>query len=124
MCLRARLLKRFCLNFYLVTVSFFYVFADAVKDDAFLHNIRQLTFEGVRSGEGYFSADGQKMIYQSESVPNNPFYQIQLLDFKTGDNRLLSTGIGKSTCAWTHPSGNKFLYSSTHLDSNSKTLQD
>lgn len=123
MCLRARLLKRFCLNFYLFAVSFFYVFADAVKDDAFLHNIRQLTFEGVRSGEGYFSADGQKMIYQSESVPNNPFYQIQLLDFKTGDNRLLSTGIGKSTCAWIHPSGNKFLYSSTHLDSNSKTLQ-
>ena len=30
-----------------------------------ISNVRQLTFEGLRAGEGYFSADGTQMIFQS-----------------------------------------------------------
>ena len=41
----------------------------------FLSNARQLIFEGKRSGEGYFSPDGKKLIFQSEREPENPFYQ-------------------------------------------------
>ena len=37
-----------------------------------LSNVRQLIFEGQRSGEGYFSADGSRMIFQSEREPGNP----------------------------------------------------
>ena len=40
------------------------VFAQTEAD--FITAPRQLTFEGKRSGEGYFSADGTKMIFQSE----------------------------------------------------------
>jgi Tol biopolymer transport system component len=81
---------------------------------------RQLTFVGPRSGEGYFSKDGQKMIFQSEREPGNPFYQMYLLDLVKGTTQRLSPGPGKTTCGWIHPSGNKVMWSSTHLDSELK----
>lgn len=77
---------------------------------------RQITFVGPRSGEGYFSADGKKMIFQSERVDGNPFYQMFLLDLDSGKTQLLSTGKGKTTCGWIHPKLNKVMWSSTHLD--------
>lgn len=77
---------------------------------------RQLTQIGPRSGEAYFSPDGQKLIFQSERFSGNPFYQIYSLDLQTGKTDLLSSGKGKTTCAWFHPSMNKALFSSTHLD--------
>jgi len=81
-----------------------------------LANVRQLTFEGRRAGEGYFSHDGKRMIFQSERDAKNPFYQIYLMDLETGDVERVSTGLGRTTCAWIHPSGTKVLYSSTHAD--------
>lgn len=77
---------------------------------------RQITFTGPRSGEGYFSADGRKMIFQSEREPGNPFYQMYVLDMKTGATTRLSPGLGKTTCGWIHPTGRKAMWSSTHLD--------
>ncbi len=77
---------------------------------------RQLTFEGLRAGEGYFSADGSRMIFQSEREPGNPFYQMYLMDLETGDVERISTGIGKTTCGWIHPSGERALFASTHED--------
>lgn len=91
--------------------------------DAFVSGTRQLTFSGKRAGEGYFSADGKRLIFQSEREPGNPFYQIYLLDFETGDTRRLSNGTGKTTCAWLHPDGQRFLYASTHEDAASPDLQ-
>jgi Tol biopolymer transport system component len=88
-----------------------------------LSNVRQLIFEGRRSGEGYFSADGTRMIFQSEREPGNPFYQMYLLDLETGDTRRLSPGIGKTTCGWIHPSGEKVLFASSHQDPNARAKQ-
>ncbi|WP_462320429.1 M28 family peptidase [Halochromatium sp.] len=88
----------------------------ASNEARLLSNTRQLIFEGRRSGEGYFSADGRTMIFQSEREPGNPFYQIYLLDLETGDTKRVSTGTGKTTCAWIHPDGQRVLFSSTHLD--------
>jgi Tol biopolymer transport system component len=88
-----------------------------------LSNTRQLIFEGRRSGEGYFSADGSKMIFQSEREADNPFYQIYLMDLETGDTQRLSTGTGKTTCAWVHPSGEKVLFASTHEDPQAEQKQ-
>lgn len=81
-----------------------------------LSSVRQLTFEGARAGEGYFSADGTKMVFQSEREPENPFYQIYLMDLETGDVDLVSPGIGKTTCAWIAPGGDRVLYASTQFD--------
>ena len=91
--------------------------------DQFLDNTRQLTFEGRRSGEGYFSADGSKMVFQSERQSGNPFYQIYLLDLETGDTERVSPGHGKTTCAWIHPVEDAVLFASTHDDAESKAKQ-
>ena len=55
---------------------------------SFLSNVRQITFEGLRAGEGYFGfgADADReMVFQSERREDNPFFQIYTLDFETGD---------------------------------------
>ena len=88
-----------------------------------LSSVRQLTFEGRRAGEGYFSRDGAQMVFQSEREPGNPFYQIYLMDLETGDTRRLSPGTGKTTCAWIHPGGDKALFASTHRDPDALSKQ-
>jgi Tol biopolymer transport system component len=98
------------------------IFNSAAQDDAsnektLLKNSRQLIYEGARSGEGYFSASGQQLIFQSEREEGNPFYQIYMLDFETGDIHRVSPGTGKTTCAWIDWAGdNRVLYASTHHD--------
>ncbi len=97
---------------------------EAGNEARFLANVRQLTSAGKRSGEGYFSADGQMMVFQSEREPENPFYQIYLLDFGTGDISRVSPGYGKTTCAWIHPDGKHVMFSSTHGDPKSIEKQE
>lgn len=82
----------------------------------FVSNSRQLTFAGVRAGEGYFSQDGRYLVFQSEREPQNPFYQIYLMDTKTGISRRISPGQGKTTCSWIHPNNKFIIFSSTHAD--------
>jgi Tol biopolymer transport system component len=88
-----------------------------------LSGVRQLTFDGVRAGEGYFSADGTKLVFQSEREEGNPFYQIYLLDLETGDTERVSPGLGKTTCAWIHPDGKRVLFASTHANPESEAQQ-
>jgi Tol biopolymer transport system component len=90
--------------------------APELGEAEFLSRTRQLTYDGLRSGEGYFSPDGQWLIFQSEREPNNPFYQIYLLDLETGDTSRVSPGAGKTTCAFFRPDSNEVLFSSTHHD--------
>ena len=93
------------------------------NEQRLLSNTRQLIFEGRRSGEGYFSADGRQMIFQSERDVDNPFYQMYRMDLETGDTRRVSPGIGKTTCGWIHPSGNRVLFASTHADPEARAKQ-
>ncbi|MXW01879.1 MAG: M20/M25/M40 family metallo-hydrolase [Holophagales bacterium] len=95
----------------------------ALDESTFLERTRRLIYEGKRSGEGYFSSDGRLLVFQSERRPENPFYQIYLLDLATGDTREVSTGIGKTTCAFIRPDGTEILYGSTHHDPRSADLQ-
>lgn len=85
-------------------------------EKALLPNTRQLIYEGNRSGEGYFSEDGRYLIFQSEREPENPFYQIYILDFETGDIHRVSPGTGKTTCAYFQWNGDRVLFASSHLD--------
>ncbi|MCG6942854.1 MAG: M20/M25/M40 family metallo-hydrolase [Thiohalocapsa sp.] len=96
---------------------------DAGNEARLLANTRQLIFEGRRSGEGYFSADGRQMVFQSERAPGNPFYQIYLMDLETGDTTRISPGIGKTTCGWIHPDGGRVLFASTHEDPDALAAQ-
>lgn len=67
------------------------------QESKFISNARQLTFEGKRAGEGYFSPDGSLLVFQSERRLDNPFFQIYLLDFESGDVEPISPGYGKTT---------------------------
>lgn len=99
--------------------------ASALADEAaLLGGIRQLTYDGARSGEGYFSADGRQMIFQSEREAGNPFYQMYLMDLATGSVRRVSPGLGKTTCGWIHPGGRKVMFASTQADPEARAKQD
>ena len=90
--------------------------AAAEKEATLLGKTRQLTFAGRRAGEGYFSADGTQLVFQSEREPGNPFFQIYVMDLETGDLERVSPGQGKTTCSWIHPSGERVLLASTQDD--------
>lgn len=93
------------------------------EEAAFLSNIRQLIFEGHRSGEGYFSQDGKAIIFQSEREPDNPFYQIYILDLTSGDTHRVSPGIGKTTCGFFRPGTDEVIFASTHKDPKAREKQ-
>ncbi|MDE0887356.1 MAG: M28 family peptidase [Myxococcota bacterium] len=95
----------------------------APREKALLSGINQLSFEGLRAGEGYFSRSGDLLIFQSERQESNPFYQIYTLDLKKGSVQRVSPGIGKATCGWIHPGSRRALFASTHLDPSSQSEQ-
>jgi Tol biopolymer transport system component len=93
------------------------------QEGDFLSRIRRLTVEGRRAGEGYWSPDGNRLVFQSEREPGNPFYQIYVLDLNVGETKRISPGYGKTTCAFFRPGRPQILFSSTHHDPASKALQ-
>ena len=88
---------------------------DSVAEAKHMANVRQVTFGLPRAGEGYFSPAGDTIVYQAYPV-GYPFYQIsvQKLDEKTP--RLLSTGRGRTTCAFFNKEGSQILFASSHTD--------
>lgn len=90
----------------------------------FLTRVRRLTIEGKRAGEGYWSPDGKRLVFQSEREAGNPFYQIYVLDLSTGDTKRISNGLGKTTCAFFRPGSDEIEFASTHADPKSKQWQD
>jgi Tol biopolymer transport system component len=80
-----------------------------------LRNVRQVTFGG-ENAEAYWSFDGRKLIYQSKRPPHE-CDQIYLLDLETGEERMVSTGKGKTTCSYFLLGDREVLYSSTHAAS-------
>jgi Tol biopolymer transport system component len=88
-----------------------------------LTDIRQLTFDGKRAGEGYLSRDGKLLVFQSEREAGNPFFQIYLMDRENGDIERVSPGLGKTTCAWIHPDNQQVLFASTQYDPQAQQKQ-
>ena len=89
---------------------------DTKYESDLLIGTHQLITDSLRSGEGYFSSDGSQLIFQSEVPGSNPFYQIFVRDFDTGDTSLVSPGVGLTTCPWIHPNSELVMFSSTHED--------
>ena len=92
-------------------------------ESVLLSRVRQLTFEGRRAGEGYFSPDGAQMVFQTERVEGNPYFQIYLMDMLTGETRRVSPGQGKTTCAFIRPGTGDIEFASTHHDPRSLEYQ-
>lgn len=91
------------------------VLTDAAKETELLGNIRQVTFGLPRAGEGYFSRDGQWIVYQAYPI-GYPFYQIYVQKVGEKTPRLVSTGRGRTTCAYFSPDGQQILFASSHTD--------
>jgi Tol biopolymer transport system component len=92
-----------------------------------LANVRQLTF-GRQNAEAYFSFSGNKLIFQSTNnwmkdsfaATHKPAeaglgcYQMYVMDLESDTIRLVSTGMGATTCGYFFPGDRRVLYSSTH----------
>ncbi len=90
-----------------------------------LRHVRPVTRDFVRAGEGYFSPDGKRVIFQAEEKDSgNPFYQIFVQDLETGRARRVSPGVGKTTCSYFSPDGKKIIFASSHLDPDAKMQYD
>jgi TolB protein len=117
-------------------------------ESKYLKNIRQVTSDFAKAGEGYFSPDGKTIIFQAQPT-EYMFYQIYTLpldsDHKaaTGGRaevgsdinstaratngrgfmdglkpKLVSTGRGRTTCSFFAPDGKSIIFASSHLDPN------
>ncbi|GIW78198.1 MAG: hypothetical protein KatS3mg105_0005 [Gemmatales bacterium] len=94
------------------------------QEGRYLKNIKQLTYDFARAGEGYFSPDMKKIIFQAEDKDSgNPFYQIYVMELATGKYRRVSPGIGKTTCSYFSPDGKTIIFASSHLDPDAKAKQ-
>jgi len=85
-------------------------------------NMQQLTFGGDNA-EAYFSADGKYLIFQKTNAKQGILCD-QIWMGKIPENanekfqpKLISTGTGRTTCAYFYPDGKHILYASTHLSS-------
>ena len=112
-----------------LTLAFLAVAAEPLDwekaESPYLHNIRQVTRDFVRAGEGYFSPDGKKIIFQAEEKEGgNPFYQIFVMDLETGKTVRVSPGVGKTTCSYFSPDGKQIIFASSHLDPDAKKKHD
>lgn len=97
---------------------------DTVHFDGEKHfkNVQQLTFGGDNA-EAYWSYDGKYIIFQKtsakEGIPCDQIY-IGKVPTKPGEkftSKLVSTGKGRTTCAYFLPDGKHIIYASTHLGS-------
>src|SRR5437763_1986716 len=97
----------------------------AAAEAKHLAHIKPVTTGFVRAGEGYFSPDGTKVIFQAEEKgTGNPFYQIFVQDLATGSFRRISPGVGRTTCSYFRPDGKKVIFASSHEDPEVKKHQD
>jgi TolB protein len=88
-------------------------------DEKHLKNLKQLTFGGDNA-EAYWSFDSKKIVFQS----NNPAWDLKCdqifftsveEDVKNRKPQMLSTGQGRTTCAYFLPGDRAIVYASTHL---------
>lgn len=98
------------------------VSADTLKypQEKHLSNVRQLTFGGDNA-EAYWSFNSKMLSFQSNNKDwglscDQIFYTpITKVDLRKKKPQLISTGQGRTTCAFFLPGDKKILYASTHL---------
>jgi TolB protein len=89
-------------------------------DEKHFKNVRQLTFGGDNA-EAYFGLDGKAIIFQRTN-PKEGLNCDQIFYAKVPKSandkfeyKMVSTGKGRTTCAYLMPGGKSVVYASTHL---------
>jgi TolB protein len=77
-----------------------------------LANVRQLTFGG-QNAEAYWSFSGERLIFQAKGG-DVAADQIYTMKADGSDRRMVSTGKGRTTCAYFLPGDREIIFSSTH----------
>ncbi len=77
-----------------------------------LFNLKKLT-DGGQNAEAYWSPDGKRLVFQSTRPPY-ACDQIFVMNADGSDQRLVSTGKGRTTCGYFLPDNRHILYASTH----------
>ena len=86
-------------------------------------NVRQLTFGGDNA-EAYLSKDGKYLVFQKADTKNGIMCdqiwmgKVPKTISEKFKPKLISTGTGRTTCAFFYPDGKSVLYGSTHLAGN------
>src|SRR5262245_31192260 len=81
-------------------------------ESKYLSNVHQVTDRFEKAGEGYFSPDGNMIIFQAVP-PGYPFYQIYTQAFDGSAPKLISPGRGRTTCSYFSPDGAHILFASS-----------
>lgn len=82
-------------------------------EEMHLSNIRMLT-HGGENAEAYWSPDGQWISWQGQWDGNVKADQIWLMPAAGGEPKMVSTGMGKTTCSFFIPGTDRLVYCSTH----------
>ena len=90
--------------------------AKELRDPREVHlaDLRQLTFAG-ENAEAYWSPGSDELILQATFPPHECDQIFRLRPEQPGQLDLVSTGKGRTTCAYFFPTGDRILYASTHL---------
>jgi TolB protein len=78
-----------------------------------LADLRQLT-SGGQNAEAYWSPDGKRLVFQTTRKPYD-CDQIFVMNADGSDQRLVSTGKGRTTCGYFLADSKRIVYASTHL---------
>lgn len=91
----------------------------ALEGETHLKNLTQLTFGGDNA-ESYFSFDNSQLVFQVANkawdVACDQIYVMPITGYAEGTRpKMVSTGKGRTTCAYFMPGDTSVLYASTHL---------
>ncbi|MFN9753995.1 MAG: TolB family protein, partial [bacterium] len=91
---------------------FVMVVGAGAQEPKHLRNIQQLT-KGGQNAEAYWSPDGKKLVFQStrEKLECD---QIFTMNADGSDQKMVSTGKGRTTCAYFLKDNKHIVYGSTH----------
>ena len=83
--------------------------------EQYFGNLRQLTFGG-QNAEAYFSPDGTQLIFQ-RTESDSTCDQQYVIKLDGSGMRMVSNGLGRTTCGYFYAGGSRIIYSSTfHID--------
>jgi Tol biopolymer transport system component len=108
------LINKIALLIFILTIASFSQNDDFQFDgEKHLNNIRMLT-DGGENAEAYLSFDEQKLIFQA-TFGDMKCDQIYVMNLDGSEKQLVSTGNGRTTCAYYLPGDERIIYSSTHM---------